>query len=68
MTDPTHIPRRGEKLRLPSGNLVVVLKPSPGAVIDCGYLRDGSLIPEGHGMRGRVAFRIDFLRCYGRPA
>lgn len=63
-------PQPGQRLKLPSGNTVEVLRKVQGerATFDCGYVAGGNTAPRGNDNRYRVSLRADWLAVHGVAA
>jgi hypothetical protein len=64
------IPQPGERLRLPSGNVVELDKlnaSSAEVAWICAYLRGGRRLPRRCLAGGEVTLREDWLRRFGAP-
>lgn len=63
-------PRKGDRLTLPSGRIVVLLKPlALGSWSwDCAFIDAANhVMPPGNGERNRVSLSEQFLRTYAIP-
>jgi hypothetical protein len=63
---PAHTFRKGNRYRLPSGNVVELISRSPNAVLEMAYIVNGEVVPPGRGLHGRVSLRADFIQQHGR--